>query len=1277
MFNSIWRRFIQWQSRKTPIKRRPDRARLLLEILEDRVTPSATTTLSGSTLTVNTTTGDSITVTNNGFQNFTFADSTGLINGASSYSPTFPITALTFNLGAGNNTLTLAGTPTAPIDLTGPTTTNTLHQLLQTTAGPDLTINGTSGAKTIIATDLFLMHTTAGLLMTLAGAGSGNSDNITFTDSNIAGSAVINNTGVGDTSFTIATSVGNTVANAWGSLSITNGTGSDINSISDTNFTGNVSIVNAAGSGNTVGGENTGQFGGSQTVFSAINYPNLLTVGGSLTISTTTGQTDTEVNDYNVHGLLSIAGGAGILNQTQPNVVGVDDNQTNNPTTPASGTAIPGIPTFGSISITSGAFAQGLNVYVGTNSGATVDYPLIVATTLSISATGTTSVANAGPVNMVLNDLTVDGAATLGTSATTTGDTIDVDGDAATSTFGALTINSLAIGTNTVNLQQEIGTLKVLGALAVNFGAGTDTLLVGLAGSPAVPAGPGGHPAAIPAVPPGTVTAGGSFGVGGTGGSKTITVVGATFGGMNWALTDPVVANQPPAGTPAETALFTDTNVTGIATINNASLIGATSFTIQISKNNTTLLNTWGSLSITNGAGSDINNITDTDFTGSVSIINGAGTTATGSGVGQSTGLYGGSHTTFSDDTNGYNVDQLTIAGSLTITTATGQSDTEVQDYNVGGNVTLGAGAGITNQTQASIIGLEDSQTLGPKPTGSNTPSTSGIPIIGGSVTLTGAPVAGTTLTAVVGTGIGNFGTISGDFPLIIGNGINSTITGAGTVGVTLNDLAVTGSSNLSLAATGATSSDSIEIQETNGIPTSYGPLTISAKSSNQDFVDLQQNAGTLNVNGALTVNFGLGVDNLLVGTANSNVNVTGVFGVTGSTGVSGSKIITALDDFFGGVSIALAGTGPVAAPSTLSAEITTFTDTDVAGAATIANSGVGNTSVTIDTSATTLNTWGSLSITDGAGSDFNNITDTDFAGNVTIANGAGVTGFNSTSQFAGSRTILSDNNNTTLLTIHGNLSITTTTDNSDTEVYDYNVHGTVTLGAGTGVVNQAFANIIGLEDNQTTAGSGIPVIGGNVVITGSTVPGPTGSPLTPGLIVALGTSTSTTTPSTNKNYPLILQGGLSVTTAGTGSANIDLNDLDLTAPVSTTTITLGVGNKNDLVMVQGSPTFTSVYDAFTVTATSADGTTLDLQDAAGNLDITGAITDALGVGSVANPVTLNLAADAGNPTGVTNAVIDLFGIDSFKATGTGNALFQGAHNINLFWLNVPTFVGI
>ena len=262
------------------------------------------------------------------------------------------------------------------------------------------------------------------------------------------------------------------------------------------------------------------------------------------------------------------------------------------------------------------------------------------------------------------------------------------------------------------------------------------------------------------------------------------------------------------------------------------------------------------------------------------------------------------------------------------------------------------------------------------------------------------------------------------------------------------------------------------------------------------------------------------------------------------------------------------------------------------------------------------------------------------------------------TGQYGGSENIFSDNRNHDLLTIHGNLSISTTTGQSDTEVYDYNVHGTVTLGAGAGVAGQTNPNLIGLEDHQSVSGSGIPVIGGKVTITGGTITDaslPNG-----GLTINLGTDGT-------HSYPLILQGALAISTTGTGAANLDLNDLSVAT--GATTITLASTNKNDTVLVQGSTTFTSIFDAFTITSAATGTNTFSLQDAAGNLEFTGTVSVTLGSGND----TLNLAADSGNTGGVTNADLDLFGLSTFNGGAGTNSLYEGTVGTNLFYVNTPT----
>ncbi len=763
MFNSIWRRFTQWQSRKTPIQRRPERTLLRVEMLEDRVTPSLTASISttGILTVTSSNASDSLTVTNSGFELFTITDNSGFTftGGSGTFANTAaqPILAMAFTLNGGGATtsLNLAGTAAAPINLMGPATPTT---------GTDLTISATGANVNITATNLNLLRSTAGLSMTLAGV-----ETTSFTDTNITGSAIINHTGAGNTNFNLNTSAANpTALNTWGSLAITNGIGADSQIITDTDFTGSVTINNGAGSGTggviypNEGGPvvSSPSDGGSQTWIYGLNNQHLLTIGGNLTVITTTGQSDTEINNYNVLGAFTVNGGAGIAGQQNGSIVAIN----NCPVFPG-GPAVAGVPVFGSISITAGSILTGtgvnagLNVLLGTGVGSELgvagpipvnntppvflapDYPFIVTGALSVSATGT------GSVNMYLDGLTVGGAATLTTSATNNnGVNIVVLGDQATTSFGSLTVNVLSnatgvnAATNNVYLQAQQGTMNVAGALNVNLGSGNDTVMVGSATAGT------------------SVSVGGIFGLTGTGGNKTITVVGnvghpgstnkQTFGGLSWTL----------LGTGTESASFTDTNITGSAIVNHTGT-GNTNFDIQASAANATALNTWGSLSITNGIGADSQIITDTDFTGSVTINNGAGS-GTGGVIYPNEGQDGGSQTWIYGLNNQH---LLTIGGNLTVITSTGQSDTEINNYNVLGAFTVNGGAGIAGQLNGSIVAINNCPVF---PGG---PAVAGVPVFGSISITAGSILTGTGVNAglyvFLGTGVGTELGVAGPVP--------------------------------------------------------------------------------------------------------------------------------------------------------------------------------------------------------------------------------------------------------------------------------------------------------------------------------------------------------------------------------------------------------------------------------------------------------------------------------------------------------------------------------
>jgi hypothetical protein len=380
----------------------------------------------------------------------------------------------------------------------------------------------------------------------------------------------------------------------------------------------------------------------------------------------------------------------------------------------------------------------------------------------------------------------------------------------------------------------------------------------------------------------------------------------------------------------------------------------------------------------------------------------------------------------------------------------------------------------------------------------------------------------------------------------------------------------------------------------------------------------------------------------------NGPINLSGRLTINGG---SGDKIIEVTNTNIGGnVSIDLSGAG---------SENTTFTDVNVGGAASISHLGTGNTSVTITTSGSPMPdeffNWGSLSITNGIGSDVNLISDTDFAGDVTIINGPGATGF--TGQTGGSSTNISATNDENLTTISGNLFISTASGQSDSELYDYNVVGNVTIDTGAGVAGQLVPSFVGVENIQSFPGSGTPVIGGNVTIQSTTV-----SSVLPGLIIDFGTGIVPV------NLPLVIEGNLNISVNGTGSVGIDLNDLSV--PDGTTSVTLGPLTSDCSVSVQGS-TVTSVYNSFFLISKAGGFNTFSIQDQAGETDFDGPVAVRLGSGND----TLNLGGDVNNPTGVPGAVAKFFRRSAFNGGSGTNVLFGGLASPDVFFKRPPKIV--
>lgn len=698
----------------------------------------------------------------------------------------------------------------------------------------------------------------------------------------------------------------------------------------------------------------------------------------------------------------------------------------------------------------------------------------------------------------------------------------------------------------------------------------------------------------------------GGLSVAGTGGDKIL-----SFDRVN--LLHNAGASLNLTGNGAEDATFTDVNVAGAVNVNHPG-VGNTVFTIKVSGfPGPNAAVHWGGLTIMNGQGSDQNSITDVNFSHSVTIANGPGEAG-------NTGPAGGCLTIISAH-NDQNL--LTIGGSVNVSTVSGESDTELYDYNVHGNVSIDSGDGIAGQVVGNSADVENLQTL----------STSGIPTIGGNVKLAGAAVAGPSpgVTFVVGT----------DNPLFIRGNLKASATGTGSVAVDLSNLRIAnGVTTITLG--GQTHDDAINVAGTGRIA-DFNAFTVIAPISGHNQVNVQTVDGRIIFAGSVAIQMGGGDDSIQFGSANGPVLITGNLSISGS---GGDKTITAQSltlQGTGNLSLGLLGNG---------AETTSLTDTAIAGAATINHPGVGDTSVVIGTSgspgADQVFKFGSLAIANGQGFDRTFVTDVDFfTGDVTINNGPGA-------GLAGSLTILSAHNDENLLTAVGNVTITSASGHSDTEVFDYNVNGNVAINAGPGSAGQSAGNFVGLENSQTFPTSGLPIIGGNVTITGAAVSGPAS-----GLLIDLGTGVIPA------NLPLVIQGGLAINVSGAGQAIVHLNDLNVVN--AATTLTLGSHTHDDAVSVGGVGS-AAIFDDFNLTSAASGANTFNFQTQAGTLQFGGKVNVQLGSGND----TLDLAADAAHVNGIAGAQVDFFSTSTFNGGVGTNDLFKGTDDDNLFFTSEP-----
>src|SRR5207245_985540 len=144
-------------------------------------------------------------------------------------------------------------------------------------------------------------------------------------------------------------------------------------------------------------------------------------------------------------------------------------------------------------------------------------------------------------------------------------------------------------------------------------------------------------------------------------------------------------------------------------------------------------------------------------------------------------------------------------------------------------------------------------------------------------------------------------------------------------------------------------------------------------------------------------------------------------------------------------------------------------------------------------------------------------------------------------------------------------------------------------------------------------------------------------------------------------DFPIALHGNLAITTTGSGSANILLNDINATSG-TTDSITLGGGTSGNTVTILGDKT-TATLGSLTVTSAATGNHTLNLQTQQVTLDFAGSAlltlnagTNTVNVGSVANKgivqTTGTFGVGGANSTVTTTAVNSTFGGLNFNFSG-------------------------
>jgi hypothetical protein len=217
----------------------------------------------------------------------------------------------------------------------------------------------------------------------------------------------------------------------------------------------------------------------------------------------------------------------------------------------------------------------------------------------------------------------------------------------------------------------------------------------------------------------------------------------------------------------------------------------------------------------------------------------------------------------------------------------------------------------------------------------------------------------------------------------------------------------------------------------------------------------------------------------------------------------------------------------------------------------------------------------------------------------------------------------------------------------------------TINLGSGPDTLtigDPTFATTLSLPGNLTISGTG-----GDKTLSVDSV-SLLGSAKLSVSLTGNGTDTST--------FQNVDVGG-NVTINATASANITLDNLNV--PGGTTSVILAGSASSDTVNVQADAGLTSVYNNFMLTSNAAM-VNVSMQDQAGTLVFGGTVKIQINVGSSSS---VEVGADSNNDAGVMNALVELFGTFTVKATKAGNT-FYGAParkpNGNILFFTEPSF---